>query len=490
MATCNPYSLTFSHESMARSMKAHAFPFEAKRTPEKCDGSPWLQKGSRCSYVAQGEKGDLTNLLDAEFDKYVTPAGKVDLNRDGIALAVEKRVALFFQQTVLCYGMSDFTFSAKTADGQVGIAPKLTLKTASKKSITLNREAAHSSTIPTLIATPKDNSSTPFVFLKGGSSYYQHNATISMSECVNGADELLDGKGLEDKLRDRTIALINKVAQRTLNPVEATKKFCESFLEKAKFTAQSLEATDPRKFVLEQYVKEIEEIKESDAFDHLLGVTINPDHAQEKVLREVVYQKRYDVLQLQEVIESRIGKRISDFQKTMGTRSRPFLEHVLLEEFPQNKGLKVFEKLTGKTSAFLKNKTPPIAQKSFQTRIKNLREIHKETLPALLQSIRDDFAELQRAEITYRAGLFKDLRTKVNSWTQAQFCSEHLKKTATRVSQSWVSRVEQLSRLSTKPTYASPLSQRRRVLKIQEAKKCAKTFGVDAGLFLPGLFTS
>lgn len=498
---CMPYPEVFSHHRKAQSIQLNSFPVTKRGAAEKChDVSEWLQKGSRCSLVHNGEDPIIVQnqrkLSKEQVAYYSTLQGTIDLNKKGINLAVEKRIALFLQQAILCYGMSQFTFSVSGADSQIGQAPSMRLS-APKQAYTIHkREAAHSSTIPTLIAHAKDGS-TPngFVYLKGGLSYYQHNATIGMHEWVNGADELIDGKKKDGKLRDTTVKTLNLVAQ-GLDPVEATKKFCSDFKDQVCRIAKSLDPDDGRKVVLDLYARKIEKIQQAAAdpslFDKLIGVIIDPSNPHEKILRKVVYQKRYDVIQLQEVIESRIGKRIAEVQKKMPSHEKSFLEYMILTEFSNTSEKKVLEKLFCKSTAYFEDEYQSNSKflKAFKTRIHNLKVKHRSILNPLMRDLRADFRELSCAEFTYRAGVFKDLRTKVHHWTQEDFCSHYLKTTQNSVSQSWVSRMEQLSRIHTKATYHTPITQRRRYVTIEDGKRCAETFGVDPGIFFPCLFTS
>ncbi len=500
---CRPYPVVFSPEKNAKSIQKYSFPVVKRSSAEKChETSAWLQKGSQCSVIHNGELPAIvenrSHLTKEQVGYYTTPEGIVDLNKKGISIAVDKRVALFFQQAILCYGMSGFTFSARGADDQIGTSPGMKFAS-SKSSFTMHkREAAHSSTVPTLIAHAKDGS-TPngFVFLKGGSSYYQHNATIGMHECVNGADELIDGKGQDHKLRDTAVKILNRVAQ-GLDPVQATKEFCRSFDKEVLSTSARLKQDDKRRFVLERYHEKIKKIQQaatdSVLFDRLIGVSVNPENPNEHVLREAVYKKRYDVIRLQEIVESRIGKRIADVKEKMDSHDRFLLEHMLLSTFSTTSERKILEKLFGKTVAFFENEIQPVpsALKGFRTQVQNLNQKYLKELDVLRRDLRSDFRKLSSAEYSYRAGVFKDLRTKVNHWTQEEFRENYRQTTGASVSQAWVSRMEQLSHLPKKNPgeYATPITQRRRYVTLEDAKRCAATFGVDAGIFLPSLFTS
>lgn len=500
------YPVIFDLPKISEKIQSSSFPVVRRSPSKKCDGNPWLQKGSRSPVIEHGEMEEIwenqSSLTASQISFYSTPQGIVDLNREGIEVAIDRRIALFFQQAILCYNMP-FVFSARGADDQIGSATNIELSVnGQQKSIVHKREAAHSSTIPTLIARPKNGThEQAFVYLKGGSSYAQHNATIGMHECINGADELIDGKGQDGRLRETAVKILNLVAG-GLNPIKATKSFLQEFESQVTKTSQSLQPTDKRKAVLEIYKEKSHEIAEEvssdkSLFDRLIGIVIDSQDPKEKVIREVIYQKRYDIIRLQELVESRIGKRIFDTQEQMRSGDRSFLELLLLKEFAEKKERKVLEKLLAKTAAifekeyesqlFSKQKS---AFKSFQTRMQNLQENYASHIDKLKRELRNDFRELSSAEFAYRAQVFKDLRTRVRNWTQSQFCEHYYQTTSEKVSQTWVSRMEQLSRMNTKISYKTPLNQRCRYVTLEDAKRCALTFDVDSGLFLPCLITS
>jgi hypothetical protein len=498
------YDRHFDVRVLSEGIAENAFPV-AKRAPAtKIGGSPWLQQGSLSPVVIEGESGPLwerrTSLTAEELAALQTPQGIVDLNREGIEMALDRRVGLFFQQSILCHNMP-LTFSAKGADDQIGTSAKVRLsQPEGKGKVYQKREAAHSSTIPTLLATTKDGQKRTFVYLKGGSSHAQHNATIGMHVHVNGADELLDGKG-DKGLRSTAVKILNQVAG-GLDPVAATKKFLKEFEKSAKAAAKDLDAQDARKAVLKAYVEGIRDIAhqveiDPTIFDRLIGVQIDPDDPKEKVLREIVYQRRYDIIRFEEEVESSIGKLIADAKQKMGIRDRSFLEYMLLKEFADTPQRKVLEKLFAKTAEIFEDTyadglstKEKRSLKSFHTRVEKLREKYAKLLSSLSRDLRSDFKTLSSSEFAYRAQVFKDLRTRVRDWTQKEFCEHYHETTGKKVSQAWVSRMEQPTRVDTKDSYQTPLSQRMRRVSLEDVQDCAVTFGVDVGLLLPCLITS
>jgi len=251
---------------------------------------------------------------------------------------------------------------------------------------------------------------------------------------------------------------------------------------------------------LDLYSQKIDEIlanaEDPDFFDHLIGLNIDANDPQEATLREILFKKRYDIIRLQEVIESRIGKRIDEAMKVL-QRDKTLFVHALMEAFTEPSEKKMIEKLFCKTYAYLENAyLNQIAEKdkksckAFKTKVHKIYLKHKTVIDNLARDMREDFNELKKAELSFRAGLFKDLRSKVRNWTQVHFVNRFYQTTGKTISQSWVSRMEQLSRVDFKAAYETPINQRRRVMNLTEAKECADTFDVDVGVFLPCLFVS
>lgn len=498
------YSNTFSNSNlMLLIFECQIFKNKSRKSL-KCKGNLWLQEGSLSGHLHYGENQEIIknrNKLSQDNIEYLkTPDGIVNLNEEGIDIAINRRIALFFQQCILVYNMNQFTFSTSGADIQIGSSSQLHFGTKKGKAIH-KREAAHSSTIPTLIAHPKDGSE-PFVYLKGGSSYYQQNSTIGMHNVVNKADILIDGNGQNDnKLRSRAINLINQVAQGELSPDSSTNKFMVEFLDVIENCLINLSDDDPRGYVLKKYRNIIEEIKKNseneDFYDQLLGVIINPDSKHGNIIRKNVYQKIYDIIKLQAISETQIESLILNFKnKVKDSKDGNYIEHVLLKIYSNHKLRKTIEKLFGKTTAFLEDEylnkvgeNKRAAYKSFKTRVDNVHKKYKNDFDKLERDIRNVIYDLKRAEMIFRSGIFKDLRI-ANEWRQIDFCDKYKEVTGKSISQSWVSRVEQLTRPIKKISYQTGVNQRRKLITLEEVRNLSLTYGVDMGIFLPGLFTS
>jgi hypothetical protein len=284
-----------------------------------------------------------------------------------------------------------------------------------------------------------------------------------------------------------------------LDPVKATRVFISTFKEILDSLIEERREKEDQKDVYEvikYYKKRIEKIERAlatdDLFDQLLGVIIDNEDPRAKKIHRIVYKKRYDIIRLQEIIESRIAKRIEDVKEQMG-RSKSRLEFLLLKQFMGKEEKIILEKLFAKTAAIFEENYPQAQDskfKSFVTSIDHKKDELAPLLRSLFDNLRIDFRELSCAEFTYRSTLFRQLRIDVCNWTQKEFIEQFKEINNSEISASWVSRMEQLGRLPYKQEYKTPTGQRRSYITLDVAQKCAKTFDIDPGLFLPSLFTS
>lgn len=502
-------SLTVSYA--VRSATDNAFPLKDRRTTIKCQRNlPWKQHGSNAAVIDFAEKDveGLQKLSSAELDLYKTPQGKFDLNALGIEHALDARIALFFLQCIVCYKMP-FHFDSKGADGQIGSASALTLKDISNRKIVHKREAAHSSTTPCLMAylqadwdafvkNPKSPVPQGFVYMKGSHCYLQQNATVGMNECVNGADELLDGNPRQSKLRKEAVEIINLVAG-GLDPAKATKLFIIALEAQAAKQGAPLAADDARKLVLgkyEQLAKDIKkEAEDPEFFNRLLCVQLNVQDPKFSVLRDIVFKKRYATIRYAAVVENRIAKKIETAKEKLPNNQKALLEFALLKMASTSNKI-ALEKLLGKTAEVLepdyidtfKTKTLKTSARRFQSQVDSLTEKQNDFLKGVLNELNKDLSEITDTELNFRAELFKDLRNDYKGWTQQRFVDKFKKLYPNHsMSRPMVSRLEQRARLPTKAVYLTHLSQRRKDLSITDARHIAKTFGIDSGLFFPGL---
>jgi hypothetical protein len=408
---------------------------------------------------------------------------------------LDRRIELFFQEAILCYN-TPFYFEAAGAENQIGTGSK-----------TFSTQAAHSSTFPCLYAYLKDENNqkienSKFVFLKHSHFYNAQNATVELPTEVNQTDTELDGKINEKKLRDASLKIINDIAAARIDPIKATKRFILVLEARLKKILQESQENTPRYIVVKIYLDHLLEIKENlnnnpHVFDQIMGVTLPTD---EGILREVVYRKKYNLIQQAEFIQSKIAKKIFESQKQMaGIRTKSFksvdyrLRYIILKSSKNETEKRFYERLfctsLAQLTTSLKYKEDKL--RNFTNIVTRIQVKNKDIINQLLVDLQILRNDLEKLEIEFRAGLFKGLRVEYRKWYQKDFVSSFTKKYPEEsMSRAMVSRLEQPSREPTNQDYKSPLCQRRKEMTIEKAKKIADTFDIDPGLFMPSLITS
>lgn len=443
------------------------------------------------------------SITDEDVARFSDRKNLIEEKREWIEEHVSRRIQLFFQQSILCYN-TPFVYQSEGAEDQIGIGSSVKLNA----NLTHKTQAAHSSTMPCLYACPKDESgkidlNKRFVFLKYAHSYNQHNATIELPEEVNKADCLIDGTAQQEKLRASALGIINRVAEAKIDPTKATKQFLKAFEGRLIQLRDELSEDDLRREVVLIYLSHVQEVIEGIAdspliFDQILGVNL-PEP--EKILRDVVYKRRYELIQRAEFIESQIAKRIFQAQKEMfGRKAASFksvdyrLRYALLEGATTERERTFYEKFFCTSLEQLRTNIANKQQKlrTVENAAHRIEKDKKPEIVSLRRDLRVFLRDLQKLEFEFRSKLFKGLRVEYKDWYQREFVSafknDH---PGEPMSQAMVSRLEQPSRL--RPAdgfYRTPESQRKKEIDIAKAQKISSTFGIDVGLFLPGLISS
>jgi len=451
-------------------------------------------------------------LTDEQFAFYKDIDRVLKKKADFIEQHVDRRIQLFFMQLISVYRMP-YHFEWVEAQDEFGKGGNYKLEHGGGE-ITFQTEAAHSSTLPSLVAYPRDewesfqrggrDKPKGFVYLKYGHSYMQHNATMELARCVNRADCLIDGTHKNSKLRNRAIRIVNAVAEGKYDPRKGTKLFMRQLDRFIRSEHAKLKAEDPRGKVLAQYLDRVEDVRpeinsDEGYFDTLLG--LNLEHPRENVLRRVVYQRRFKLIQNCEAIEGKIARAILKAQNQMTKRRAKSLKnvdyrlrYVLLEEAdPRLK--RILERLfcvsLDQLRAGFSLNSERLRRFEKKERITAFRTQNAREIEKLKRTLRRYFRELNNEELNYRSHLFKGLRWDLNGWKQEEFSEKYLAKYDDAMSQSTVSRMEQRAR-KTDPNkvYATPLSQRRKDIGEEKALRIADIYDVDPGLFLPGILSS
>ncbi len=453
----------------------------------------------------------LEKVTTEEWEAQNDPSLKIEENLELVEQHIDRRIQLFFMQLICCY-RTPYHFEWIEANDEYGKGGKVNMKNPNGRgSVLVDTEAAHSGTFPCLVAYPRDqwergDSSGGFVFLKYGRSYLGNNATIEFDRYLNRADCLIDGDHRKAQLREAAIKIVNSVAQGKYSVERGMRKFTKLLEEFCIKHRDKLAANTPRRLILERYVDRVEDVRiamDQDAgyFDQLLGVKVD-DHPREAILRDVVYRKRFKLIQECESIESKVARAILNGQNAMlGKNSKRLnnvdyrLRYVLLEDqdplFKRPLEKLLCTSLDQLQTNIDKNEA---RLRAFErtNQIASFRTTHQVAIENLKRDLRALFRSLDNSELNFRAELFKGLRTDLNKWYQKDFVTKYKAKyPADAMSASMVSRLEQRTRhIAPTKAYITPLNQRRKDMDEIFAKKIADTFGVDAGLFLPALVSS
>ncbi len=444
-----------------------------------------------------------------QWEQQVDPAKKIAENRELIEQHVDRRIQLFFMQLICCF-RTPYHFEWIEANDEYGKGGKVTIHNptgAGNKRI--ETEAAHSGTFPCLMAYPRaewesGNKANGFVYLKYGRSYLDNNATIEFDRYLNRADCLIDGTSKDRQLREEAIKIVNAVAEGKQTVEKGMIQFVKLFEQ---FCAKRrLGVTDARGLILDVYLQRAQEVRaemevDPSYFDQLLGVKVGV-HPREALLRKIVYQKRFKLIQDCEAVESQIARAILTAQNTMlGKRKKSLknvdsrLRYTLLEDAnPIFKRTleRLFCTSLDQLQAGIEKNAERLRQFEAKKGIAKFRSTHKAQLDILNRELRAKFRTLENLELTYRAELFKGLRQDLNGWLQKEFLNVFKRKYPLEsMSQAMVSRLEHRTRvIDPNREYKTPLNQRRKDISEPKAKMIADAFGVDAGLFLPGMITS
>lgn len=409
---------------------------------------------------------------------------------------VDMRIALFFEQAILCH-KTPFMFSAEGAEDQIGVGTKLM----KNKKVVHQTQAAHPSTLPCLHASFKDNPQHSFIFLKHSLSYQRHNSTNELPIEVNQTDTLIDGKQTDAKLRSAALKILNDDAEGKIDPTKATKRFLKALQGGLERQLSALNKEDVRREVVEIYLERVKKVREdakdsSEIFDLFMGMSL----ADDQVLRNVVYKRRFSVLKEAAFVESKIAKKIFDAEKKMmGTTVRSLknvatpLRYVLIEGGASQKERLFFEKFfctsLDQLNSHFENKEAKL--RKARNEIEKLKTQQVQSIKTLRKEIATLREELEYLEVEFRAQLFKGLREEFKDWTQLKFAQTfHELYPHDKMSQPMVSRIEFFARAPKKKFYETPECQRKKEMSLSYAQRIATTFGIDVGLFLPGLLSS
>jgi hypothetical protein len=409
-----------------------------------------------------------------------------------IELHVNKRIALFFQQLVVCYRVP---FHFEIGDTiQQGASSKTLIKKVGNSSVRVLFNSAHSSTLPCLTAYPRSewrkwkrtpqNHDKPrgFVYLHG--SHYDNcqNATLSLIKLVNTADSTLDGTKKDlDKLRSKSITLLNKAARGRTTPKKALHEYLNIAKSVIKKITGNPKTSEETRTILNIYLREVqgssEEFRQGILCDRLLDLKIDDCTENKDSLRKMVYQHRYKIIRESQETESVIRRKITVLSaKILGIKRRPqnFLNvfnakifSLTSTDYERKTLAKLFNISEEQLKCDLAGKRKAAAEK-----LVNDKKF-KKLFNILMRDIRNECHSLVNKEFIFRSSVSRSLRHH-KGWRQIDLAQEYEEAFRLSISQPTISRIEN----SHKPI------DRELVLRLSEL------FEVDSGLFLPALFTS
>lgn len=466
---------------------------------------------SIADYAVAKIKRDSGKVTDKQWNEQKDPAKKIEENLELIEQHIDRRIQLFFMQLICCY-KTPYHFEWIEANDEYGKGSKLTIKNPNGRGTQkFGTEAAHSGTFPCLVAYPRDewergDKSNGFVYLKYGRSYIDNNATIEFDRYLNRADCLIDGTHKDRQLREEAIKIVNAVGEGKSTVEKGVKNFAKLLEEFCIKRQAKVAASDPRRLVLARYAKRIQDVRlvmdhDPVYFDQLLGVKVG-EHPREAILRKIVYQKRFKLIQDCEAIESKIARTILTAQNEILRKNNKSLKsvdsrlrYVLLEDlnpFFKKTLERLFCTSLEQLQAGIEKNEQRLRNFEGSEGITTFREKHRARIDVLKRDLRAHFHSVDNLELDYRSELFKGLRWDLNSWLQKNFVTEFKKKYPTEpMYPAKISRMEQRTRSQWETkAYVTPLSQRRKDIDVVLAKKIAETFGIDQGLFLPAVVSS
>lgn len=448
--------------------------------------------------------------LQEDWDTLTDPEAKIESYRDLIEQHLETRIQLAFMQMVSCYDVP-LHFEAEGAEDQIGVGKNVKIIDPTNPNNTeiIHTQAAHSSTFPCLYAHPRNPDGTydanqKFVYLKYSGSYMDHNSTIMLPREVNQTDTYMDGKSGETRLRNYTLGRLNALSKRQTTVQEAMKGFIRKIIRETSEDRIKPTIYEKKAGVFQIYhdcaVEILGAMEEQgdEYFDRLLGVNLEGSE-EENILRRIVFQKRFEMIKSAQRTESAMMKAILDTQNAInGTQANHFkgvdflLKFALLKDADEDQE-KILAKLFCSSVENLRaNIATKLNLRRYEiSKVDSYLDANRAEIKSLKRTLRKHSRELIRSELTFRSGFFRSLRTDYKNWYQREFVAKYKELyPGFSMNVPKVSKMEQRSRPPRDFNYVTPVKQRRVDISIPEARRCAATFGVEAGLFLPGVLTS
>ena len=380
------------------------------------------------------------------------------------------------------------------ADGKGESPSKVVLSTPSGK-VSFTRNAAHSSTLPALIAYDpvkwqaykEGLAEKPqgMVFLKGTDAYRLQNATMNMPRWVNNADILIDGTSVSPKLRIDALAIIQKASIGLVTPEEGVHLFLEKLDEQIKRAAQKSPLDASLKIYSDKIDTLIEVFQENADLMFTMFLDLNRTNfssfSNADLCRRKIYEIRYKAIQTEKVGQTKLIQKINKVSTEILAQHRrkppqfdAAFKAVLISEMKnyQNQMEKLLSFSPADFRSRLANKRSMSSLNYYERAQNHLKENHTQKIKILAKDLIVGIRDLQRQEILSRASVTRELRD-IKDWTQTTL-GKKIKAIFKHAacSQSTISRMENQQKTVTP----------------QIAEELSVVFGVDPGLFMPQFF--
>jgi len=452
--------------------------------------------------LSENETSSVTDMIFATirqtkasneiFDQLKDNRKLIQKSKEMIETHIDKRIALYFQELVVCYDVP-FHFEIGETQHQAPSAPTL-IKKKGSETVKVPFNSAHSSTIPCLYAYPikewsqwnkhpdKFSKPKPFVYLKGSHVYNSQNATLELIKLVNSADISLDGtKKSVDQLRVKSIKLICQVARDALTPQKALAEFLSDAKKILKSKVDDPKVKSEIRSILKIYLERVENAldgtRDGVLFDQLLDVKLDEESNDANEFRKLIYKRRFDIIRRSQERQSVIAKKIAEVSsKILGINRRPPNYNKILKQkvfslatsdFERKRLAKLFCVSKEQLDKDLEGKRTATAKKLIND-AKFTKDFEK-----LMREIRRECRALIKEEFEFRSFITRDLRNH-KGWRQVDLAKKYEEKFNLPISQPTISRVENTIKLIDRKL----------------AIRLASLFDIDPGIFFPALFTS
>lgn len=437
---------------------------------------------------AELKKDKKWEFTDQDWARVADEARNIEVSKELIETHVDRRVASFFEQLIVCYKVP-YHYEIGDTMHQAESTKTLTKKVGNTTQ-KVPFDSAHSSTIPCLYAYSRNSwanwkngeleeKPAGFVYLQDSDTYRLHNSTMGLVKVINQADIAIDGTKNNNKLRGFAIDKINDVAKGILTPMKGVEEFVDKAILITENQLASNSCKEKTKKVLRIYLDSFKaikpQIKNPSFFDYLLNVK-SPQGNQ--AIRQAIYIMRFKIIRECHEVQTAIFQKIKKVSaEIVGIERKPAnfdkaLKRVLLERTNSDPNRKSLQKLFNLSLEDLKKQVPNkniAAFKKIETK-ENLQKIDR----LVNSDIVWDFHGLRNKELFFRRDLFYKLRS-TYKWPQWRVAHKYKKLFPRKpMSQSGVSRIENTIKWIDHPL----------------ALDMAKVYRLDPGVFLPFLFTS